>query len=601
MRLRRAILLLLAFPFLQLSGQNVDQRPDEGASSFKDRIAIRTNVVDWILTTPNIAFDYDVVNTPYDKKSIGINLKYNWNTNHTYVPKLVYNLFDLRLDYRFYWRQQPYDDRDCWGDWEREWINSAKGLDRLRARVSSFRAAENPRKNVSFFVGPYLSASIFSIKLNATEDALGHQGIAYGGGLTGGIAMPLYGYKNGAAIDIEIGGSLGWHFVSYDLFSVDTESNCYHPQGHYSKWMKYPLIADARVSLVYRFRTIAKQHKEINYGLLDRRYMAINIKRYNDEVKEYNNGIKEAKNEIDKRNQEIALYKQTVESENGFNTAYSLEYLTPYAYMMEAPRKYTRHDKDTLPKIEITSFGQITDPILLSVRASIDSIPHVTSAQIDDEFVKQYNSIINIGHRDKRAVYRSELIKSIYNQLNEHLIKKDNNEKLVASIFNTEIHTEKVDKFDVSEQKNKDVDITYKDSVRTVQMSDNEKVEWRNSIKQKAWIDMQNRKKGIYIRRVEPMATKKIVEPIATDSINIDSVKITSVKLDSIGLDSIDYNRTDTITTDSIKHIEVVTDSIAIAPTGMVAISYNHIPHRIWEEWEEEELFICLKEEKDEE
>ena len=600
MRLRGAILALLMFPILQLSGQNVGQRPDKEVVSFKDRIAIRTNVVDWILTTPNIAFDYDVVNTPYDKKSIGINLKYNWNTNHTYVPKLVYNLFDLRLDYRFYWRQQPYDNRDCWGDWEREWINSTKGLGRLRARASSFRASENPRKNVSFFVGPYLSTSTFSIKLSATDDALGRQGITYGGGLTAGIAMPLYGYKNGAAIDIELGGSLGWHFVSYDLYSVDTESNCYHSQGHHSKWMKYPLIADARVSLVYRFRTIANQHKEVNYGLLDRRYIAISIKGYNDKVKEYNNGIKEAKDEIDKRNQDIALYKQTMESEEGFNTAYSLEYLTPYAYMMEAPRKYTRHDKDTLPKIEINNIEQITDHILLSVRASIDSIPHVTSAQIDDEFVKQYNSIINIGHRDKRAVYRSELIKSIYNRLNEHLIKTSN-DKLISGTFSTEIHTEKVKKFDASSQKSPEVDVTYKDSVRTIKMSDNEKTEWRNSIKKKAWSDAQNRKKGIYIRRVEPIATKGITELVATDSITVDSVKINSVKLDSIGLDSIDNNRTDTITTDSIKHIEVVTDSIAIDFTGMVAISYIHVPHRIWKEWEEEELFICLKEEKDEE
>lgn len=600
MRLRGAILALLMFPILQLSGQNVGQRPDKEVVSFKDRIAIRTNVVDWILTTPNIAFDYDVVNTPYDKKSIGINLKYNWDTNHTYVPKLVYNLFDLRLDYRFYWRQQPYDNRDCWGDWEREWINSTKGLGRLRARASSFRASENPRKNVSFFVGPYLSTSTFSIKLSATDDALGRQGIAYGGGLTAGIAMPLYGYKNGAAIDIELGGSLGWHFVSYDLYSVDTESNCYHSQGHHSKWMKYPLIADARVSLVYRFRTIAKQHKEVNYGLLDRRYIAISIKGYNDKVKEYNNGIKEAKDEIDKRNQDIALYKQTMESEEGFNTAYSLEHLTPYAYMMEVPRKYTRHDKDTLPKIEINNIEQITDHILLSVRASIDSIPHVTSAQIDDEFVKQYNSIINIGHRDKRAVYRSELIKSIYNRLNEHLIKTSN-DKLISGTFSTEIHTEKVKKFDASSQKSPEVDVTYKDSVRTIKMSDNEKTEWRNSIKKKAWSDAQNRKKGIYTRRVEPIATKGIAELVATDSITVDSVKINSVKLDSIGQDSIDYNRTDTITTDSIKHIEVVTDSIAIDFTGMVAISYIHVPHRIWKEWEEKKLFICLKEEKDEE
>ena len=165
-------LLLLMFSSLRLSGQNINQRPGEGVSSFKDRIAIRTNVVDWVLTTPNVAFDYDVVSTPYKKNSIGVGLKYNWNTSHTYIPKQVYNLFDLRLDYRFYWRQQPYDERDEWGDWEREWLNTSKGWDKIRARISCFRASENPKPDMSFFLGPYLSFSSFSIKLNSSVDAL---------------------------------------------------------------------------------------------------------------------------------------------------------------------------------------------------------------------------------------------------------------------------------------------------------------------------------------------------------------------------------------------------------------------------------------------
>ena len=58
------VFLLLLFPNLRLSSQNVDSYFAGDDLSFKDRIAIRTNVVDWVLTSPNIAFDYDIVSTP---------------------------------------------------------------------------------------------------------------------------------------------------------------------------------------------------------------------------------------------------------------------------------------------------------------------------------------------------------------------------------------------------------------------------------------------------------------------------------------------------------------------------------------------------------
>ena len=146
------LLTLFVGSLFQLSAQDTYLGGED--LSFKDRIAIRTNVVDWALTTPNIAFDYDIVSTPYDKQSVGVAFKYNWATSHTYIPKQVYNLFDVRADYRFYWRQQPYDNREnYYGDWEREWLNSAKGWEKLRARVNCFRAAEEPKSHISMFVG----------------------------------------------------------------------------------------------------------------------------------------------------------------------------------------------------------------------------------------------------------------------------------------------------------------------------------------------------------------------------------------------------------------------------------------------------------------
>ena len=548
-----AIFLLFAFPFLHVSSQEMNQSLGGDALSFKDRIAIRTNVVDWVLTTPNIAFDYDLVNTPYDKKSIGLGLKYNWNTSHTYIPKQVYNLFDARFDYRFYWRQQSFDNREnFYGDWEREWINSAKGFGKLRARANCFRAAENPKPHISFFVGPYLSFSSFSIKLSTADDALGRQGMAFGAGLTGGIALPLYGYENGSALDLEFGGSIGWHFASYDFYAADVEHNEYPKQGHRNRFVSYPLVTDARVSLVYRFRSISKQHTAVDYDLIDRRYMARLMELDRDVTKVYNDSIKVFKDALDDRNEEIALYKQTVESDTSFNQAFSLEYLTPYMYMLDAPKQYTRHNKDTLPKIHIDSIEQITDPIMLSVREGIDSIPHVTSEQIDMEFVNQYN---NISDADGKKVNRTALIRNIYTRLNTYI--EDNNSKLIAGTFGAEARSEKLNKYNPKQQGRSLVEVIYKDSVRTVEMTENEKIEWLNSIKRKAWGDVQKRMQGEYAGRVEIPVVQ--LDSVAVDSVTTDSVTTDSVMNDSLFVGAV---LADSLVVDSLVADSLVTDSL---------------------------------------
>ena len=552
------IFLLCMFSSSQLFGQDVNQHLGEEDLSFKERMAIRTNVVDWILVTPNIAFDYDIVSTPYDKKSVGLSLKYNWNTRHVYIPKQVYNLLDVRADYRFYWRQRSYDNRsNVYGDWERDWISSAKGLDKLRARVCCFRACEKPRTHLSLFIGPYLSATTFSIKLGVADDALGRQGFAVGTGVTAGVALPLYGYENGSALDLEFGGSLGWHYASYDLYKADIESNDYPMQGHRSKFAFYPLVTDVRVSLVYRFRTIAKQHTEIDYDLIDRRYVDRLLTEDKASTKVYNDSIKALKAVLDRRNQEIKRYKETVESVPGFIEAYRLEYLTPYTYMLDAPRKYTRDNKDTLPKIHIDSIEQITDPILLSVRKEMDSIPHVTSEDIDKEFVGQYN---NLSDRDGKKVNRTELIHNIYDRLNSYI--ESSNSSLVAGTFGSELHTEKYNKYN-ARQEREVVEITYRDSVRTVTMSANERVEWLNNIKKQAWVDAQKRMQGEYSGRVLiPVAQ---LDFLVSDSVKADTAIVDSLVADSLAVDS--------IVADSAKVNSLVTDTLGVVPSSVVGDS----------------------------
>jgi hypothetical protein len=303
---------------------------------------------------------------------------------------------------------------------------------------------------------------------------------------------------------------------------------------------------------VYRFRSISKQHTEIDYDLIDRRYVTRLIELDADKVDVYNDSISVLKDELDKRNEEIALYKQTVESQPGFNKAYTLEYLTPYKYMMSAPQKYTRDNKDTLPKIHIDSIEQIVDPIMLSVREEIDSIPHVLSSQIDKEFVNQYN---NISDADGKKVNRTNLIREIYTRLNTYI--EDNNAKLVPGTFSTDVHTEKLNKYNVKMQSRSVVEVTYKDSVRTVVMSENEKVEWLNNIKKQAWTDMQKRMQGIYSDREEDLVA-------ASDSMLLDSMQVDSLMADSLLADSLKTDSTFTavMLSDSLSTDSLVTDTL---------------------------------------
>ena len=556
------IIALILLPFLRVSAQDLSYL-DEGELSFKDRIAIRTNVIGWVLTTPNIAFDYDVVNTPYDKRTIGLSLKCNWNTSHSrrlgfnepdwasHNPNWVYNLFGARFDYRFYWRQQPYDNRDnYYGDWEREWINSAKGLEKLRARMNCFRASEKPKSHISIFAGPYLSVGGFSIKY----PEIGRRGFYVGAGATGGIALPLYGYENGAALDLEFGGCVGLQYASFDMVSAKTN-------GRVNSFL--PFLTDVRVSFVYRFRSISKQHTEIDYALIDRRYVDRLMELDRDASLVYNDSISMFKGELDRRNQEIALYKQSVESDSMFNKVYSLEYLTPYMYMMEAPKRYTRYNKDTLPKIHIDSIEQIVDPILLSVRDELDSIPHVTSAQIDKEFINQYN---NISDADGKMVNRTALIREIYTRLNSYI--EDNNSKLVASTFGKDVYSEKLNKYNVKQQGRSLVEIIYKDSVRTVEMTSNDKIEWLNNIKKQAWADAQKRMSNNHPGRVELPEVYDFLapDPVKEDSVMTDSMMLDSMRLDSMRLDSmrLDSMMLDSMKLDSLFVGVALSDSLAL-------------------------------------
>lgn len=213
----------------------------------KGQWAFRTNAVDWVLTIPNIAIEYDLSNDRHNKYSVGAQVKWNWNTTHKYKPSNVFNLFDARIEGRKYFRT--------------EIGNSPSLKDGLKAYIKGL-ITSNKRTNArswrAYYWGVYADYATYSIKLTKK----GVQGVTYGVGISGGYTVPLYAYKNGNAIDFEAGASIGFMVADSKQYGYDAESNCYpilKDKGLHL--VPYPMVTDLRIAFVYRFTSSKDKYK----------------------------------------------------------------------------------------------------------------------------------------------------------------------------------------------------------------------------------------------------------------------------------------------------------------------------------------------------
>ena len=71
---------------------------------FKDRIAIHTNSVGWLLMTPNLGLEYSFVQNDMRKVSALVHGRYNPASLKTYNPEYVYNIGGARAEVRWYSR-----------------------------------------------------------------------------------------------------------------------------------------------------------------------------------------------------------------------------------------------------------------------------------------------------------------------------------------------------------------------------------------------------------------------------------------------------------------------------------------------------------------
>ena len=57
--------------------------------STKERLSWRTNAVDWLLLVPNVGVEYDIGRYNWNRWTVGLNIRGNWQSSHTFKPGIV--------------------------------------------------------------------------------------------------------------------------------------------------------------------------------------------------------------------------------------------------------------------------------------------------------------------------------------------------------------------------------------------------------------------------------------------------------------------------------------------------------------------------------
>lgn len=181
-----------------------------------DYFALKTNLLEWTVAVPNLSVITDLSGKPWNRSVAGVTLKYKWKTSGTYVPSFIFNLFEVRPEYRYY-------------------INNR------------------------YSVGVYAAYDRFTTKLPARST--GFTGIAWGGGVSAGMELPLYQYRK-SALDIEFGIALGAHYALRENFTVSEDNTRMVYSGTRTAGvLPYP---ELRVALVWRKTSVKDKYMGTN-------------------------------------------------------------------------------------------------------------------------------------------------------------------------------------------------------------------------------------------------------------------------------------------------------------------------------------------------
>ena len=241
-RLYALILFLAVLLPQKTKAQVFDNKVGVDTLSLADRISLRTNVVDWALVTPNIGVEFDVKNTNWNRWAVGLTLKSRWKTSSTFKQGIFYSVTEARLDFRNYWRTRQIDNSN----------ENLKAHTNFIDKLFSQRRRVVKHPKTIYYRGVYASYTDFSLLLG--RHTTGRQGKALSAGVTYGIIKPLYTFRSGNSLDLDLGFDAGLVFSKVEQYKLEENDDCF-VRTKEGKWKitPFPLPTNARVGLVYRF------------------------------------------------------------------------------------------------------------------------------------------------------------------------------------------------------------------------------------------------------------------------------------------------------------------------------------------------------------
>ena len=241
--LRRIVMAWAMLLSLNVSAHSVmDDGHHVDTLSLLERVSLHTNAVDWVIGIPNLAVEFDVKARNYNRWSFMAGVRYRPAMKNTFVMPVVYNIFEVSLEGRGYWRERRATPTGIFSH-HRMWYE----------KILSCRAMLPSHPTWVFYRGGYVAYTKYSFLLKDAID--GRQGQAIQAGFTWGFEKPLYQFSDGNSLDLDCGISVGFCMHKTDKYDVDPQNNAYGITEKAEKWKfnPIPLPKDVHVSFVYRF------------------------------------------------------------------------------------------------------------------------------------------------------------------------------------------------------------------------------------------------------------------------------------------------------------------------------------------------------------
>ena len=229
------IVFILTLLPIGVRAQVFETRARIDTLKWNERISLHTNAVDWALLIPNIGVEYDIRSTNWNRWAVGMSAKTKWRTNSRFKQRLFYNVSEVRFEFRNYWRTRQIDGREV--------TKHTSFIDKL----FSCRRTVVKHPHTTYYRGVYASAGDYSFLV----DRKGRQGKFVSGGVTYGAMYPMYVFKSGNSLDLDLGISVGLVATNMEKFRL--VDDCYE-RTQPGKWkvVPFPMPTEARVGLVYR-------------------------------------------------------------------------------------------------------------------------------------------------------------------------------------------------------------------------------------------------------------------------------------------------------------------------------------------------------------